>query len=388
MIKKVDNKKDDTCNVVTNRGVVYQFKSKNNCSIRTRIAANLMDYKMKKLVNVRRNRVLNRTFREKENKLKQLTTVLPSGSFISQEYLKNHSTFFTNVSKEMFKNKYSELILQLKLQLRIKLVNKMNIVDDILGAKMLEDANVPVFILCPRDKVLSNTGSSHMDVECLSTLLKKYNKINLRGKKCTGLSNNYTTLGAHCNRYGKGFTFSNIHPDYMMEFNHVKNKILKRVFNFAKQFLPTGLLSSLKEIKQLVGDSVSINGDGDDFDNVWSSLASSCNYVSPAHTDKDAFISCLLVSHKPSDYQQNKKHFYSIDDKVCCHFIFPEYGIAVALRPGDILFFNPLHYHCLSDRTIEYKDEDVYVTSFYMKSSQVGLNDNDIALPEVNNIFL
>ena len=70
------------------------------------------------------------------------------------------------------------------------------------------------------------------------------------------------------------------------------------------------------------------------------------------------------------------------------YFLFPDYGIAVAMRPGDVLFFNPLHYHCLSERCKEYNDEKVFVTSFYMKTSQLRLNDNDIPLSEINNHFL
>ena len=104
--------------------------------------------------------------------------------------------------------------------------------------------------------------------------------------------------------------------------------------------------------------------------------------------DKDAFLSCLLVSHTPKGTKFNEKHMYKLDDNVCCHFVFPEYGVAIALRPGDILFFNPLHYHCLSDRTMDYMNEDVYVTSFYMKSSQLGLNNIDIVPPVCNNNFL
>ena len=77
-----------------------------------------------------------------------------------------------------------------------------------------------------------------------------------------------------------------------------------------------------------------------------------------------------------------------MNDNIACHFLFLEYGIAVAMRPGDVLFFNPLHYHCLSERCIEYIDEKVFVTSFYMKTSQLGLNDNDIPLSEINNHFL
>ena len=31
---------------------------------------------------------------------------------------------------------------------------------------------------------------------------------------------------------------------------------------------------------------------------------------------------------------------------------------------------------------MEYMDEDLHVTPFYMKSSQIGLNDNDIPVEE------
>jgi hypothetical protein len=58
---------------------------------------------------------------------------------------------------------------------------------------------------------------------------------------------------------------------------------------------------------------------------------------------------------------------------------FPEQGVAVALRPGDVIFFNPQYYHCVSGRCVEYEAEKVYLTSFYMKSMQLGLNDNSIA---------
>ena len=162
--------------------------------------------------------------------------------------------------------------------------------------------------------------------------------------------------------------------------------MLSRVFQFAKEFLPPGLLNNLRQVKEVVNDKVSLKDDG--FNSVWSSLATSCNYASPAHTDKDAFISCLLVSHKPSSYNTRQKYLYTMDEKICCHFVFPLYGKAVALRPGDMLFFNPLHYHCLSDRTLEFEEEKVYVTSFYMKSAQLGLNDNDIEVSEVVSTFL
>ena len=217
--KKLSKKGKET-NSVLKRGTVHDFKSNKNSSIRTKIAARLMKQKLKETHIVKSNRIISRTIREKNKTLQKLTNVLPGCNCLQHEYLNKHTTFFTNVSKKMFRDNYSDLLFKLKLKLKVKLVNKLKIINDLAGAKLMEDLNVPVFILCPREKVLCNTGTSHIDVNCLSTLLLKYNKINLRGKKCTGLAKNYTTLGAHCNRYGKGFIFSNIHPEYLLEYKH------------------------------------------------------------------------------------------------------------------------------------------------------------------------
>jgi hypothetical protein len=46
------------------------------------------------------------------------------------------------------------------------------------------------------------------------------------------------------------------------------------------------------------------------------------------------------------------------------------------------MFFNPLIPHCVSQRTLEYATEDVYLTSFYLKNKQIGLNDNRIPITD------
>ena len=65
---------------------------------------------------------------------------------------------------------------------------------------------------------------------------------------------------------------------------------------FAKRYLPVLLQSLIRDVKAKVNDKVSIRGNDEDFNCVGASLASSCNYLSPAYTDKDAFISFLMFS--------------------------------------------------------------------------------------------
>ena len=83
-------------------------------------------------------------------------------------------------------------------------------------------------------------------------------------------------------------------------------------------------------------------------------------------------------------------------DKPCCkinydtivqYFCFPEYGLAMAMRVEDILFFNANAYHCLSIKTNMFKDIDVHVSTFYLKTAHVGMNDNSILLTENQTIF-
>ena len=43
-------------------------------------------------------------------------------------------------------------------------------------------------------------------------------------------------------------------------------------------------------------------------------------------------------------------HDYQLNDKIVCYFAFPRIGIAVALRPGDFLLFDPQEPHSISSR--------------------------------------
>ena len=242
----------------------------------------------------------------------------------------------------------------------------------------MESPVTPVYILVPRDKIVGNTSSPHTDVLSLKKILHHCNKMKQRGVERSGISSRYTTMGVHCNRNKPGLSNSKIPPECAIEITHI-NKMLNRGLHFAKMCLPFGLFDTLKKVKWIANNKSSFlkkeKLSNEQMNIVWSSMATSCNYISPSHTDKDAFLSCLMVTHVPSGTEM-KKQKTILNMEVAVYFCFPEQAIAVALRPGDILFFNPLHHHCLSQRTMEYLNEDVYVTSFYIKSAEMGGNDN------------
>ena len=102
-------------------------------------------------------------------------------------------------------------------------------------------------------------------------------------------------------------------------------------------------------------------------------LACSKNYFAPAHKDNDFFFSA---------HQINTPDDYVLDMDIVQYFCFPQYGFAVALRPGDVILFNPKEYHCLSKKEKSYNQKDVHVTTGYLKTAHVGKNDNDLSLTE------
>ena len=79
---------------------------------------------------------------------------------------------------------------------------------------------------------------------------------------------------------------------------------------------------------------------------VWGSLACGKNHYLNSHMDEDFFYSLTTTASAYGLLQNTDR--YRMDAEVCNYFTFPEQGLAVALRPGDMLLFNPMYHHCIS----------------------------------------
>ena len=90
------------------------------------------------------------------------------------------------------------------------------------------------------------------------------------------------------------------------------------------------------------------------------------------HTDKDALTSITTVlTENPCLLKQD----------AVVHFCFPEAGVAVPMRPGDVISFAPQEPHAISSRS---KFEDNLICmSVYTKSAVVGLYNNKIPLTQL-----
>ena len=128
-------------------------------------------------------------------------------------------------------------------------------------------------------------------------------------------------------------------------------------------------------LAQLLGDWPGIEGGASR--PIWGSLACGRNYYLNSHLDNDFFYSLTTIASARGLQQDIDR--YSVDAEVCNYFTFPEQGIAVALRPGDMFLFNPRYHHSLSSRTSSYQRHDVFCLSLYLKTAIVGKSNN--ALP-------
>ena len=379
-VNKTNNNTDiesttGTCNEIEKRGFIHTFASNSNCSKKTQAAKRFVDERLQECNSNILSRPQKRSQTRKDYKIELLQNAPRGRGYTVQELNERLHYFTTNVEDPI----YEELLFQNQLEYyQVPFYKNMSTINTLTGSKLMESDRIPIYILVPRQELLRHIPSSYDDVIALKNLLKKFNNVTLRGSKRTGICKKYATLGAHCCRNKKGIDYTRIHKCCENDYIRLK-AILNRAKFFGKSYLPFGLMSTVQAMKEYVGDKTSIDTSSKPESSVWASAAISFNYVSPAHVDKDAFLSCLMVLYMP-DFCKSSDYKYTEDMDVALYFCLPEYGVSVALRPGDVLFFNPLYYHCISQRTEEYLCDEIYVCSFYMKTGQIGGNDNSINL--------
>jgi hypothetical protein len=316
--------------------------------------------------------------KKKFQKLCNLPDIVVRSGFNAIDMEKYFVVFQTFIEDPVFQEIMANTV---RTVLVSNVTNVLSVCNGMNGYKLFgKSPYVPVCILIPRSDVLKHTPCVNADIDCLESILRLHTKVSLRGTKKSGISSTYAILGATILRGGKGISFK--HPVKASDLQHCYS-MLNRMEFFAKMWLPFGLLSTLHESKNMCNDNATLLGMNPSKRNVWASMASSFNYVSPAHVDKDAFLSCLTVSFISESVDRKIKSRYEQEMEVALYFCLPKYGVSVALRPGDIIFFNPLEYHCISQRTECYKHEKIFVTSFYLKAKLLGLNDNDIPLDQI-----
>jgi hypothetical protein len=318
---EVDSKAIDAS--VSNRGIIHAFASKSPSSIKTQMVKATANDRLQKSRTLSLSRRHRRLRTRKDYKLNSLNNINISSGYTAEELNKHLYFFKTNIYDPI----YEEILFKCNEDYReVMLFNEMNVLlETSQGCKLMEGQKnnttpdcksnaskvFPVVILVPRKDVLEHTPSAHADVASLKKLLDKHNKTTARGSKKTGICKRYATLGAHASRNKHGMENTIIHNCCLRDFNHIKSMVDRAVF-FGKMWLPFGLMSTVRHMKNYVNDRTSIHqSDKDPASNVWASIATSFNYVSPSHQDKDSFLSCLMVSFIPHNHPVNEVFQYT-----------------------------------------------------------------------------
>lgn len=243
--------------------------------------------------------------------------------------------------------------------------------------KPADDTN-PVFTRVPRSVSLAMTGINDATIarnlrDALLSAINHTKATNIRGTtRHTFSPRPVANLGAQPCRGKRGVSANSYHKklmdpaewDAIIRFTICCEAALKHV-------IPREAIRHIQAAQDLTDYKVmqSTSGLEADSSNIYSAINIAIDPILPGHVDDDimySVVTCLLQDD----------HTYKPEDLIVAYFCFPSLGIAVPLRPGDILIFNPLEPHCISSKCRS--SDTVLGTSMYVKTAIVGLNDNSI----------
>ena len=236
----------------------------------------------------------------------------------------------------------------------------------------------PAFLKIPRDKALEFTelksnGNSDKLCDALGLAIDVTAKSNTRGSKRETFSEYAVcNLGVKASRGCRGLS-----KDYQInkmpskQYNCIVDHVSKCTSAF-ESIINTDVIRHTDKAIDLNGWELMKRTDGTVGSWIFPAINIAKQAFLRAHVDDDFTYSVVSV-HIPD-------HLYINDDKILSYFVFPTLRIAVPLRPGDLLIFNPLVPHCLSSRCRS--EDEVYTHSMYLKTAVVGLNDNEKQLTE------
>ena len=229
------------------------------------------------------------------------------------------------------------------------------------------------FILVPRQVALQKTGGSSIQLcHALDAIQAVQRETAPRGSTRIIIRDEgqkYSCTGTKARRNATG-----IEPVHYTQ-KQVSNNNNKRILAFFKQveflfeqYIDTDQVRLIHDALQLI-DSETFTTPKNNSAGIYGNIAHGVNVYLNVHDDLD-FTYCATTV-------QMKKQ-YTLDDDVVAYFCFPRLGIAVPLRPGDVLFFNPNEPHCVSSRCNN--SDTIYCVSLYIKSANLGLNNNSLPL--------
>jgi hypothetical protein len=353
--------------------ISFCWKSEGLCAQRSRVygerLAEVEEYKTG--LQGRRTRDKQEKFESLKQVFPSWTKSLPMASLASRTNL----FFFGNTTNQQDRG---------EMETDFTPLQTTDIASDSGGCYLLDDGGTVVFLLLPRAEVLESNGKAVFeDIKALNKLQEGKGST-ARAPQRTGIfDGNYSTIGVRANRGAHG-TIDCLFSK-KQEFEHQWNRIvrmIRRCESAAASYLPSGILRALNTVIEMAKCPTMCTtslGEKGKATSMFPAMATAINHCTPAHTDEDIWFSMLTVNVVGLVTPNSR---YKLDAPVVHHFVFPSLGVSVALRPGDILIFNPNVYHCLAHKEHCYNDKKVFATSLYIKTSVICKNDNRIPLTQ------
>ena len=237
------------------------------------------------------------------------------------------------------------------------------------------------FMLVPRERALRTTGcyergsQNKAICEALDALESASRNTEARGKLKVVVReedhDKYICTGTWVRRAGKGVQ-STHYILQRVDSKHAKQilNLIKRIESLFEEWCDTKQIGLVSAAMHLVDPETFTIPGQEASAKIYSGIAHGRNVYLNSHTDQDFTFSAITIHLKNCEY--------NLSNRVVAYFCFRRLGIAVPLRPGDVLFFNPQEEHCVSSRC--HSEDEIYCVSLYLKSANLGLHDNDIKL--------
>jgi hypothetical protein len=228
-----------------------------------------------------------------------------------------------------------------------------------------------VFTLLPREYSLRATRAKDRPMIFgaydTATLRAKSSNTRTKSKKRIALMNKqnhekYVVHGWYAARNQPGIKAHNINMKDETAHKFLSTHV-HRMEDRAFAYIEKGHMLFLDSVKAQVSLKGMPLADAEE-STIWSSMAFGKNVFLNAHMDEDYFWSLTSVITENYDYHS----------EVVNYFCFPTHGVCVALKPGDLLLFNPKVSHCIS--SICNPKDEVFCISMYSKTAVVSQNDN------------
>lgn len=228
-----------------------------------------------------------------------------------------------------------------------------------------------VFTLCPRQEALNAVRDLNGDgaaqlAESYSASIAAARSSLKRGKSSIVMSddssNKYVCVGSAANRAAKGITALH-YVVKKLGIDHQQH-ILNHTLAVEKLFTEWIDTPSVRQVKIAIEKSrvplfTTTNGASA---KIYQAFAVGKNVYLNTHIDRDFTYSAItIIASGP------------LED-IVAYFCFPTLGLAVPLRPFDVLFFDPSVPHNVSSRCDNQRQ--IFCLSFYLKSNLIGGNDN------------